>query len=331
MGQLRCVACAQSTVDNDNSNAPAADVLAPIAPREAIDEWTQLIRQTGTLLRNSAPDAAWLVDLKAAAVRLRALAGRDLDAALYLLLQAAATNVERYSAHHSMLCAVICEVCARSFAWPDDEVDSVVHAALTMNLSMSLLQDALAQQVGPLSDPQREQVGAHAERSAELLTAAGVDAPLWIEVVRLHHARLPAADPSAAQRLAQLLQRIDVYTAKLSLRTSRSAVSPAIAARDACTDATGKPDAVGSTILRLLGLYPPGCFVQMASGDIGVVVRRGAKAHTPVAAALRRLDGGLYMPPSRRDTSSAQHAIQHGVTSSDVNVHVDHARTLGCA
>ena len=234
------------------------------------------------------------------------------------MLQAAASEADHYSANHAILCALVCEVCAESFDWPAEERRTLVGAALTMNLAMSALQDALAQQRGPLTGAQREQIDAHAEAGASLLAAAGLADARWIEVVRQHHVAtadtVSDSPPTAEQRLAQLLHRVDIYTAKLSRRASREPASPALAARDACLDAAGLPDAIGATMLRILGLYRPGCYVVLASGDTGIVICRGAKAHTPVVAALRRADGALYNPPVRRDSSLNEQSVLHGVT-----------------
>ena len=314
--------------------AEALAVLPAASPTELIEGWHRVKRELSALLQSSAPDAAWIDTLEATVERLQGLARRDFDAALYLLLQDAGNGESGYSVHHALLCALVCELCAEGLQWPAEEVDTLVRAALTMNLSMTTAQDALSRQSGPLSAAQREQVDGHAEESARLLAASGLGNPLWIEVVRLHHdagaqgRAADAASSSAAQRLARLLSRVDVYTAKLSRRAGREAVSPAIAARDTCLDGAGQPDTLGVALLRKLGLYPPGSFVKLANGDLGVVVRRGDKAHMPIVAALRRIDGALHFSPKRRDTSLGRHAVVHGVTASEVKVHLNHLRNL---
>ncbi len=318
----------------DLGSAVAAAVASPEvpSPAELLDGWSRIKRDLARLLRAEAPDAAWIETLEATVDEMQVLSRRDFDAALYLLLQDAGSGEGAYSAHHALLCALVCEVCADWLEWPADEVGTLVRAALTMNLSMSAMQDALACQAAPLSAAQREQVDAHAEESAALLAASGLKNQLWIEVVRLHHGGPGVEEAGAsappAQRLARLLRRVDVYTAKLSARAGREAVSPAIAARDTCMDADGRPDTLGVAVLRKLGLYPPGSFVKLANGDLGVVVRRGAKAHMPIVAALRRQDGSLHFNPKRRDTSVMGHAIVHGVTTSQVKVRLNHLRNL---
>jgi HD-GYP domain-containing protein (c-di-GMP phosphodiesterase class II) len=315
--------------------AAVADAIAEpesLSPDELVEGWDRVKRELAGLLRHTAPDAAWAEAVGSAVGRLQELARRDFDAALYLLLQDAGNGEERYSTHHALLCALVCEVCADWLEWPAEEIDTLVRAALTMNLSMTAMHDALARQVEPLSAQQREQVDGHAEQSATLLAASGLKDALWIEVVRLHHGGpgVDEADATAppALRLARLLRRVDVYTAKLSRRGGREALSPAIAARHTCLDAAGQPDSLGVALLRKLGLYPPGSFVRLANGELGVVVRRGPKAHMPIVAALRKADGGLHFSPKRRDTELRQHAVVHGVTANEVKVRLNHLRNL---
>ena len=70
--------------------------------------------------------------------------------------------------------------------------------------------------------------------------------------------------------------------------------------------------------------------MSLANSETGIVIARGAKAHTPIVAALRRADGGLLMQPVRRDTQARGCAVVRGLTSRDVRVRVHHLRTLRC-
>ena len=276
-------------------------------------------------------EETWVAGIADLSIKFRALVARDTDVALFALMQSAVADVDHYSAHHVMLCAVICEICAIWMEWPEAEIEALVRAALTMNLSMTTVQNVLAKQVAPLSVVQKEVIAAHAGSSADWLVKAGVTDPLWTETVRNHDRDFPReAQLEGAHRLAQLLRRVDVYTAKLSRRASREASSPALAARDACLDSSGLPDAIGATMLRSIGLYPPGSFVELASGELAIVIRRGAKAHMPVVASLQRADGGLLPRPTGRNTSDRAHAVVRGIGAKDVKVSFDAVRVLGC-
>lgn len=298
-----------------------------------VDSWQAIKKSFAFALAADDYETAWLDRLSKSANRIRELTAQDPDVALYMMLQTATNDADNYSASHAMFCAVVADLCAAYFEWPEAEAVAIQNAALTMNVGMLLMQNSMAQQVESLSPAQKLRVEDHPVKSIELLKSAGVEDPLWLEAVRRHHRPVDegeSADPlTPPQRLAQLLQRIDVFTAKLSKRKTRPGSSATVAARDACLDTAGLPDATGATMLRVLGLYPPGSFVRLASGEIGVVIRRGDKAHTPVVASVRRGDGGIFNQPVVRDTSNLHHAVQRSLSADEVKIRLDHERIVG--
>ncbi len=306
----------------------------PVPVSQALDAWDQLTTRAHRLLREETVDGAWITRFAELEVAIRHLAARDPDLALYVLIEANGSNMDQYSAQHAMTCMVIAELAAEWMEWAQEERRALALAALSMNLSITVLQDSLAKQSSALSDGQRELVATHAASSADMLVKAGVTDPLWLHVVRHHHTvatadAIQASD--AGPRLAELLRRVDIYSAKLSRRGSRQSVTPAMAARDACLDASGHPDSIGATLLRVVGLYPPGTFVELANGEAAVVIERGTKAHTPIVASMRRKDGGLLMQPMRRDTRRMGFAVKRGVEPGRVRVLLNHRRILTCA
>lgn len=305
--------------------------VVPLSVPDGLEAWDQLIRKVTRVLVSSDFNADWAQRFCAVTTDVRDLTLNNPDMALYVLTLGNGTSVDTYSAQHAMVCLVIAELAATWLEWPEVEKLALARAALSMNVSMTSLQDSLARQSHSITDEQRLLVSEHAAASAELLTKAGVEDRLWLYTVQNHHTvpKKMAADSSdAGRRTAELLRRVDIYTAKLSRRGSRVSVTPATAARDACLDAAGNPDSIGATLLRIVGLYPPGTFVELANGETAVVVKRGDKAHTPIVASLRRQDGGLLMQPQRRDTRRPAFAVRRGLRPDQVRVQFDHRRAL---
>lgn len=307
-------------------------VLSPATAKRLVDAWQDLKMNFAVHMASFRPEPAWLDKLHAHSERMRTLAAQDADVALYLLLQTATSEIDHYSAHHAMFCAVISHLCAGWLDWTLDERQSLFGAALTMNLGMQSLQDTMARQSSVPSQDQRRRIAEHPAQGAEMLSAAGVSDACWLEVVRRHHdpagGQPPVEPVPTEQRLAELLHRVDVFTAKLSRRQSRGGASATAAARDACLDANGHPDEIGATVLRILGLYPPGSCVRLANGELGIVTRRGMKAHTPIVAALRRADSTPFVRPARRDTSDRQFAVLRAVVQAELKLVINHERTL---
>ena len=72
-------------------------------------------------------------------------------------------------------------------------------------------------------------------------------------------------------------------------------------------------NADGRWIIELLitefGLYPPGTYVRLANGDLGIVLRRGRRVNAPVAIAFANRHGERMPRRVYRDTSDARYAI----------------------
>jgi HD-GYP domain-containing protein (c-di-GMP phosphodiesterase class II) len=227
------------------------------------------------------------------------------DAALLSLIYSASTETQKYSARHALLVAVIVELAARQFdAWPVERRVPLRKAAITMNLAMTTLQDQLAMQESATSPYQREQIDKHAKQSAIALGDLGVTDELWLKAVELHHVSPPGplATMGTAAQLARLIRRADVFAARLSPRKSRHAMTATAAARAAYLDENQQTDEAGTAIIKAAGIYPPGCFVKLATGEIAIVLKRGVRANAPLVASVI---GGKGMPLSKpmvRDT-----------------------------
>ena len=253
------------------------------------------------------------------------------DATLLALVHISAQETQMYSATHSMLVACVCMIVARgTLRWPEAQVRRVGCAALGMNLAMTELQDQLALQTEPLDPAQIAAVESHALRSADLLQAQGIDDPVVLDAVRHHHHRAPGplAKKTEAQQVARLLQRADIFAARLAPRAARTPM-PVTAAMQACYyDEEQQVDETGVAIVKALGIYPPGAFVRLASQEVALVIKRGNTATTPrVAVVLNRDDmpTGEMIP---RDTSVAAWKITGPVAQRDVRVSISLERLL---
>ena len=280
------------------------------------DLWFELRGRLDAVLRDVRPGSDWLPRLAELHQRGRALAERKPDESIYHLVYEGVHFSERYSAHHAWMTMLVAEQAAALLGWPQAQRDSLGRAALTMNVAMLRLQDHLALQQMPPSDEQRQEIARHAERGAALLAAAGLDDAVALEAVR---------------QVARLLRRADIFGAKISRRVARPALSPLMAAREACLGPDGQPDEVGGALLRAVGLYPPGSYVELASGEVGIVVARGRRANLPLVAALVSGSGNVYGEPVLRDTLDRRHAVKAAVAPERVKVRLVHEKLLALA
>lgn len=299
------------------------------APPERLD-WLDLQFQANALAQEVQPEY-FAERLQRLSSQLQRHCRETPDGTLFALMYLTASEPRMYSATHGMLVAAMCNLAAHEvLKWPDNEVDLLFKAALTMNLGMAQLQDQLAVQKDPPSLAQRKVIDSHAERSVALLQARGVGSLDWLEVVRHHHQQVPGplAARTLAGRMTRLLQRADMFSAKMSPRLSRQPVAPSVAMQASYYDEERKVDEAGAALIKAVGVYPPGTFVKLTTEEIAVVVRRGSTTTMPKAAVLLNRTGMPTVEHTIRDTSLRDYKVASSVAFRDVRVRLNLERML---
>jgi len=86
-----------------------------------------------------------------------------------------------------------------------------------------------------------------------------------------------------------------------------------------------------AALVKEFGIYPPGCCVRLASGEVGLVVKRGPATNTPVVASVINGRGEPMMDPVRRTTDAAQHAVVEVLDEKNLKVRVSRERLAAIA
>ncbi len=306
-----------------DANQRSAAMLAP--------DWLNLQVQANALLRETSA-AQFTLRLDRVQAQLNRHAHLNPDGTLFALIHLSASELRLYSATHAMLVSVMCGLAAREVLnWPPALEATVCKAALTMNISMTGLQDQLASQLEPPSAEQRYQIDGHEANSIERLRQLGVTDPEWLAAVRDHHAKGagPLGSRTQGQRMARLIQRADMFAARLSPRAARVPVPPSVAMQAVYFDEHRQIDEAGAALIKAVGIYQPGSFVRLASQEIAVVIRRGATNTTPLVAVLVNRQGIPTSNHATRDTIQAEYRIVASVAHRDVKVKMTLDRLLG--
>jgi HD-GYP domain-containing protein (c-di-GMP phosphodiesterase class II) len=285
-------------------------------------DWLYLQHQAHALLRDHQGDT-FLPRLERLQNELERETQRNPDAALFALIHLSGSEIHHYSATHAMLVSVICCLAARDvLRWPPAHVKALSRAALTMNISMTQLQDRLAAQKEPPTPTQLQRIQTHAARSVDLLQQMGVSDVLWLEAVLSHSAKSPGplAPRSDGQRLARLIQRADMFAARISPRVTRAPEAPGVAMQSCYFDENKQIDEAGAALIKAVGIYSPGTYVRLTSSEMAVVVKRGVNTTMPKVAVLINRHGMPTGEPILRDTSQAEYRITASVPFRDVKV-----------
>ena len=265
---------------------------------------------------------AFVQEIAALAESILALTENAPDAAMAGILL---KDASRYACIHSLHVAVLAAILAHRLSWPLSARRDVVRAALSMNVAIFELQSNLQHQREPLTDAQQREVTTHPQHAYQFLFGQGGCNQDWLEAVRLHHEQivLPAGAPASAEgrAMSQLLRILDVFCAKISGRSYRRALLPALAVREILVHERQTCSAFVQVLLREIGLYMPGSLVQLANGETAVVVERSAMQQTPQVAALPEL--------RRRDTSSSEYQIVSALSVNSIALPLDLATIWG--
>lgn len=295
-------------------------------------EWDEVSRSFGRLCVAFMNDArqieahstAHVAEIIHIVERIVVLAARKPDVAIFVMTQMDMTN---YVVAHHLRVAVLCALLASKSQWSEPQTTNLCCAALTMDIAILKLQASLAVQTDPITAAQRQSLRNHGARSRRMLEAMGIVDQDWLRAVDEHHPEEARSD-STASSLAVLLQHADIYLAKVSPRAYRDAKLPQVAARELLQDARLDP-VVAGTLIKELGIYPPGTYVKLANGENAVVVRRGSQAHTPLVCSLTNASGMPMGEPVPRDTAQEKYAIAACIPRAKVMVSYDRSKLFG--
>jgi len=288
----------------------------------SVPDWIELQSRCHTVLR-APEDAHFLSRLSHLQTELLNHIQTLPDGTLFALMQLTNAEVKHYSATHATLVCAMCSIAARDvLRWGADDVSTLASAALTMNISMTDLQDRLVIQKEPLTVQQKQLITSHAARSVDLLQQTGVADNDWLEAVLHHNLQVagPLATRSRGQRLARLIQRADMFAARLSPRLTRPPAAPSTAMQACYYDENRHIDEAGAALIKAVGIYSPGTYVRLTTQEIAVVVKRGRNTTMPRVAVLINRQGMPTGEPIVRDTSLADYHIQASVPFRDVKI-----------
>ncbi len=294
------------------------------------DLWDQAIWRLERVLKSIDQESGFAQRCDEFASQMMGLVERDPDIAIYLSVRKDERRLAHYGLTHSLHCALVCQLMGTRSGWPVDRIRTLVKAALTMNLAIIELQGRYAVH-GRLSEEQMAEIRRHPAQAVERLQAAGVDDAQWLQTVLEHHERPGGggypSDLKEVSEAGNVLRLADVFMAKISPRASRPAIPIQDAARQMYSESSGSPAA--AAIIKEYGVYPPGNFVRLASGELAIVIRRGATALTPVAAAITDKTGAPTVNTKQRDTSQPAYAIKGIEASSPLLLRVPPERLYG--
>lgn len=301
--------------------SPAGEPLVPVEaePEPVFDAVREIARRLQLLhdhllARTTSRFAPSLLRMVA---ELDGLATDDADAAL--------ASMHLYSTEEGLgprlvHAAVLCHVFATALGMDAAQRRSTLAAALTYDVALTPIATTLNRQTGPLTAAQRQAVDSHPAEACELLQAAGIDDPLWLDAVMEHHERVDGSgyprrlEGDVISLPGRVLGIVDSFSAMVRPRAYREAVLSRQALRDIFLQRSKSVDErLAHVFVKEIGMYPPGSLVRLANGETALVVRRGAQATHPEVRVVMYADGSRALTHPARDTHEAGMEIVEGV------------------
>lgn len=287
----------------------------PVVP--FADQWHALESRLTELLKNYR-DPQFLSGITEVEGMVATATEKHTDQTIYSVIHHNQERFDAYGITHSIHVACVCSILAKRLGWSKKQKTTVVNAALTMNLSIIDLQGELARSGDPITEQQRRRIRMHPAESVRLLENAGLKDADWLLAIEQHHESpdgkgYPYGLKQEFSEMSQMLRFADVFTAKYSARKSRAPMPAKQAAQSVYLASDGHP--IASALLKEFGVYPPGCFVVLESGEMAVTIRRGKTAIAPLVAVVRDKSGMPVRDPLLRETVLPQYAILRTVPS----------------
>lgn len=294
---------------------------APVQPQtksqvSLFTSWDQTAENLRKLMLTIDSDPEFVQKLTQFAQNIVTLMDANVDIGIYRCVRQENAKNYYYGYNHSVHTALLCVLMARRLQWPASKMMSLVYAALTMNISILDLQGQMAGQASPVQDRQRRAINQHPEQAVELLKRIGVADSDWLTAILQHHER---PDGSGYPRgitdisdIAVALRVTDVFMAKISPRALRAPLPIQDAARQLYREDSG--GAISTAIIKEFGIYPPGDFVKLASGELGLAVQRTDNVKAPIVAVITDTAGRPIPSTVRRDTREPGLAIVANVS-----------------
>jgi HD-GYP domain-containing protein (c-di-GMP phosphodiesterase class II) len=300
------------------------------APRDRLPAlWQHSLRHVAQTLQDM-PAESFCAALDEATVPVQSLIERDPDLAIFQVLSQGSTGDTAYGVQRSLQSAITSFLVAQRLGWTGAEIERAFKVALTMNIAMLELQGQLARQATAPTPEQRATLQGHPMQGVHILEQAGIADADWLRAVLAHHEQEDGSGyPSgctAVSDLASLARRADLYTSKLAARTTRDTLAADLAGRQMFMQDPGHP--MTAALVKEFGIYPPGCHVRLASGELAIVVARGPAINAPVVACLTDARGLPLPAPLRIDTADRAHAVTAVVGERSVGVRLSLERLL---
>jgi HD-GYP domain-containing protein (c-di-GMP phosphodiesterase class II) len=230
-------------------------------------------------------------------------------------------TADDYSYLHSVSVAALMVALARQLGMEEQECRDAGLGGLLHDLGKAAIPLEVLNKPGKLEPEEFTLVKTHPVRGHELLLQGGVNHPAALDVCLHHHEKIdgsgyPKGLPGdAITQFAKMGAVCDVYDAVTSDRPYKAGWAPVEALRRMLSWAGHFEPHIMRAFVSVVGIYPVGALVRLASGRLAVVVEQSPGELTkPVVKAFFSTRSNLHIPPETlrlAQPGSKDHIVGH--------------------
>ena len=214
-------------------------------------------------------------------------------------------DYDSYTIGHSVRVASIAVFLGMKMNWQENDILAIGTAGILHDIGKSKVASEILYKTGTLTEEEYHLIQDHPRVGAELLLAQRDVSPLDIAAAWGHHLRYdgkgyPAKPPWAVRNpVIALLQICDVFEALTAVRPYKQAMDPQRAFSVMITDKGAFHPGLLSAFISIIGIYPPGTYVKLSDGRVGMVVGAGSLIDRPKVKITQLYDGTLMEEEGR--------------------------------
>jgi len=206
-------------------------------------------------------------------------------------------DYDSYTIGHSVRVSSIVVFLGMKLGWPEESILAIGTAALLHDIGKSKIATEILYKTSPLTDDEYRLIQGHSRGGAELLLAQKDASSLDIAAAWGHHLRYdgkgypPKPGWAVQSLLVALMQICDVFEALTAIRPYKQAIDPQHAFSVMIADRGAFHPSLLSAFISIIGLYPPGTYIELSDGRIGMVTGAGKIIDRPQVIITRLYDG----------------------------------------
>ena len=193
-------------------------------------------------------------------------------------------NKDEYTAQHSMNVCVLAIILGRHINLSEKNLNILGLCGMMHDMGKMLIPLNILNKPGPLELEEMEIMRTHTTLGAELLTSSNDISSSAIQVACNHHERLDGKgycrhiSQSAISQYTRMVAIVDMYDAMTSDRVYQKS-KPHLDTTSAMIDEAGPhlDPALVVKFIESIGVYPPGCLIELTNGAVGIVVEVNEK------------------------------------------------------